>query len=149
MGSSEAPTPNARRPDRDAALRQLLRPLEAHLARPDVTELAVNRPGELWARTEGGWERHELPELSREYLDALTTAMVVYNGLPLRSIASVVLPGGERGQVIRAPACIQGMTPLTLRKHLPVARTLAALVAVLVFLLAPSSIPSSRSTLRQ
>ena len=59
MGSSEAPTPGASRPDRDAALRQLLRPLEAHLGRPDVTELAVNGPGELWARTEGGWERHE------------------------------------------------------------------------------------------
>jgi type IV secretion system protein VirB11 len=129
MGSSETATQSARRPDRDAALRQLLRPLEAHLARPDVTELAVNRPGELWARTERGWERHELPGLSREFLDALTTAMVVYNGLALRSIASVVLPGGERGQVIRSPACIEGMTPLTIRKHLPVARTLADLEA--------------------
>ena len=129
MGSSEAPMVSGRRPDRDAALRQLLRPLEAHLARPDVTELAVNRPGELWARTKAGWEHHELPALSREYLDALTTAMVVYNGLPLRSIASVVLPGGERGQVVRAPACIEGMTPLTIRKHLPVARTLAELEA--------------------
>ncbi len=128
MGSSETPRVGAR-PDRDAALRQLLRPLEALLGRPDVTELAVNRPGELWARSEVGWERHELPELSREYLDALTTAMVVYNGLPLRSIASVVLPGGERGQVIRPPACIEGMTPLTIRKHLPRARTLAELEA--------------------
>lgn len=122
MGSSEHHP--AKRPDRDTALKQLLRPLEPYLARPDVTELAVNRPGELWTRREGGWDRHELPELSREYVDALTTAMAVYNSLPVRSIASVVLPGGERGQVIRPPACIEGGTPLAIRKHMPVVRTL-------------------------
>ncbi len=129
MGSNEAPVPRSDKPDRDAAVRQLLRPLEPYLARADVTELAVNRPGELWARTEAGWDRHEQAELSREYLDALTTAMAVFNGLPVRSIASVVLPGGERGQVIRSPACVEGMTPLAIRKHMPEVRTLAELDA--------------------
>jgi type IV secretion system protein VirB11 len=109
MGSSEALAQSDSRPGRDTALRQLLRPLTAFLATADVTELAINRPGELWTRTARGWDRHELPELSGEYLQAMTTAMAVFNGLPLRSMVSVVLPGGERGQIVRAPACIEGM----------------------------------------
>jgi type IV secretion system protein VirB11 len=117
----------ADRPARDTALRQLLRPVQPFLARDDVTELAVNRPGEVWLRSWAGWTREEVPELTAEYLDALTTGMAVYNGLAVRSLASVVLPDGERGQIVRSPACIDGTAPLTIRKHLPAVRTLAEL----------------------
>jgi type IV secretion system protein VirB11 len=117
------------RPERDTALRQLLRPLAPLLARADVTEVAINRPGELWTREVRGWERHELPALSSEYLEALTTAMAVFNGLPLRSMVSVVLPDGERGQIVRSPACIEGMAPVTIRKHAPIVRSLENLEA--------------------
>jgi type IV secretion system protein VirB11 len=117
------------RPERDTALRQLLRPLAPFLAQADVTEIAINRPGELWTREARGWERHELPVLSTEHLQALTTAMAVFNGLPLRSMVSVVLPGGERGQIVRPPACIEGMAPVTIRKHAPIVRSLEELDA--------------------
>ena len=123
MGSSEL-AKATERPARDTALRQLLRPLTPFLARTDVTEVAVNRPGELWTRTSTGWAGHEVPELSGAYLHALTTAMAVYCGLPLRSIVSVVLPDGERGQIVRVPACIEGMAPLAIRKHSATVRTL-------------------------
>jgi len=127
MDSLRSPAPNGERPGRDTALRQLLRPLAPFLARTDVTEVAINRPGELWTRGPGGWDAHEVPELSGEYLHALATAMAVFGGLPLRSLVSVVLPGGERGQIVRAPACIEDMAPLTIRKHMPVVRTLPEL----------------------
>jgi len=127
MGSSELAPEPGKRLGRDTALLQLLRPLEPYLARTEVTELAVNRPGEIWLRSSAGWTRHELPELSAAYLDALTTGMAVYNGLALRSLASVVLPAGQRGQIVRNPACVGGMAPLTIRKHLPAVRTLSEL----------------------
>ncbi|GAO01281.1 type IV secretion system protein VirB11 [Anaeromyxobacter sp. PSR-1] len=92
-----------------------------------MTELAVNRPGELWIRSPAGWSRHETPELTAEYLDSLVTAMAVHSGLAVRSLASVTLPDGERGQLVRAPACVDGMAPITIRKHLPTVRTLAEL----------------------
>lgn len=133
MASSEALAPADSRLPRDAALCQLLRPLEPFLARPEVTELAVNRPGEIWLRSPAGWSCEELRELTAEYLDALTTGMAVYNGLALRSLASVVLPAGERGQIIRTPACIEGTAPLTIRKHLPAVRTLPELEGEGVF----------------
>jgi type IV secretion system protein VirB11 len=127
MGSSAPPTADGRRPGRDTALRQLLRPLELYLERGEVTELAVNRPGELWIRSPAGWARQEMPELTAQYLEALTTAMAVHSGLGVRSLASVILPGGERGQIVRAPACVDGMAPITIRKHLPAVRSLAEL----------------------
>ncbi|HTP25597.1 MAG TPA: P-type DNA transfer ATPase VirB11, partial [Anaeromyxobacteraceae bacterium] len=123
MHSSPLPEPN-HRPGRDTALNQLLRPLSPFLAQPEVTEVAMNRPGEVWTRSRAGWLPHEAPELSGEYLEALTTAMAVYGGLAPKSLISVVLPGGERGQIVRAPACIEGMAPLTIRKHMPVVRSL-------------------------
>ena len=124
MGSSEPRSDSDSRPGRDTALRQLLRPLEPYLARKDVTEVAVNRPGELWLRTSTGWAREEVAALTAGHLDALATGMAVYSGLALRSLASAVLPGGERGQIVREPACVRGFTPLTIRKHLPSVRTL-------------------------
>lgn len=127
MGSSASPAPDRSRARRDTALRELLRPFEAHLARSEVTELAVNRPGELWTRSPGGWTRHEMQELTAAYLDALATAMAVHGGLPVRSFASVVLPGGERGQIVRSPACIDGTAPISIRKHLAAVLTLADL----------------------
>ena len=124
MGSSGLLAQSDSRAGRDTALRQLLRPLAPFLAQREVTELAINRPGELWTRTARGWVSHDLPELSGEYLQAMTTAMAVFNGLPLRSMVPVVLPDGERGQIVREPACICGMAPVTIRKHAPVVRTL-------------------------
>ena len=115
------------RPGRDTALRQLLRPLAPFIGRLDVTEVAVNRPGELWTRSVAGWSPHAVAELTEEYLLSLATAMAVFNGLPLRSMVSVVLPGGERGQIVRAPACIEGLVPLNIRKHMAVVKTLEQL----------------------
>ena len=45
-------------------LRSFLAPLTGMLARPDVTDIYVNRPGEIWVETTGGGiERHEAPGL--------------------------------------------------------------------------------------
>lgn len=102
---------------RGEVVRQLLRPLNVALDRPEVTEVTINRPGELWAKTFGGWERVEVAALTMSHLDALATAMVAFNAMQARPITSVVLPGGERGQIVRPPACIEGTLSLSIRKH--------------------------------
>ena len=117
----------SRAPERDVALRQLLRPLAPFLGDPKVTEVAINRPLELWAKDGPGWRRHEMAELTAEYLDAFTTAVAVYNGLRAGSMLSVILPDGQRCQVVREPACVPGWRPITIRKHAPAALTLAEL----------------------
>lgn len=111
-------------PAKDTALRQLLRPLGRFLQDGQITELAINRPKELWAARGGRWERHELEDLTADYLQTFTTAVAVYNGLPVESILSVILPDGERCQIVREPACVPGWTPITIRKHAPASLSL-------------------------
>ena len=42
-----------------------LRPLMGWLERPDVTDILINAPGEVWVETLGGAaERHDAPELN-------------------------------------------------------------------------------------
>ena len=96
MGSSEPAAPESRKPGRDTALRQLLRPLEPYLARPEVTELAVNQPGELWVRSCEGWTRHDVPELSPEYLDALAIWNDGYDPEGRRNVSRTASPDVNR-----------------------------------------------------
>lgn len=114
---------------RDTTVNQLMRPIAPHLAREEVFEVTVNRPGELWARTFKSWERVEIPELTFTYLDSLANAICVFNGIPLTSIVSVVMPSGERGQIVMPPACIDGTISLIIRKHSLVVKTLDELAA--------------------
>ena len=115
------------KPAKDLAVNQLLKPFLRHLERPDVTEVWLNKPGELWSRTFEGKERHEAPELTWGYLHSFIVAVATYNGLPMQGIMSVVLPGGQRGQIVMPPACINGMVSILIRKHTLVAKTLEQL----------------------
>jgi len=127
MDSSLSSSVNGSKPSRDRALLQLLRPLATILESRGVTEVTINRPGEAWAKTVEGWRRDQVAELTGSYLESLATAMIVYNGLAPASIVSVVLPGGQRGQIVRPPACIDGTLSLSIRKHTLVAKTLVEL----------------------
>jgi type IV secretion system protein VirB11 len=90
------------------------------LARPGVTEFAINRPYEGWTETRDGWQRHELPNASLEALNQFAPALAIYNkAKPALSAAEpekpVRLPDGERGQIVIAPACEPGTVSLTIR----------------------------------
>jgi len=112
----------------DQTIIQLLRPLQPYLERSDVTEITVNRPGEIWIKTQLGWHSQAITKLTHSYLQSLTTALIVYNGLQLNSIASVILPGGQRGQIVIPPACVDGTLSLSIRKHNMIVKTLDELV---------------------
>lgn len=108
-------------------VRQMMRPIQPHLDRKDVTEITINRPGEIWAKTFGGWEQIEVPELSMAYLEMLSTVMIAFNQMQVRSICSVQLPDGERGQIVKAPAVVNGTVSISIRKHASVTKTLEQL----------------------
>jgi len=112
------------KPKKDQAVLQLLRPLTKYLEAPEVTEVTINRPAELWVKTFKGWESHQVDELGASYLQALATAIIVFNGVQPKSIVSVVLPGGQRGQIVMPPACIDGTLSMSIRKHSKVVKTL-------------------------
>jgi len=112
---------------RDQTVQQLLKPLRAHLEQINVTELTINRPGEVWTKTWEGWTRHEVTELTTTYLHSLATALIVYNHIEPKSVVSVILPDGRRGQIVQPPACIEGSLSLNIRKHAPTVKGLEEL----------------------
>jgi len=117
------------KPAKDIVVQQLLKPFLVHLDREGVTEVWANKPGELWSRTFGSKERHEVPELTWGYMQSFAVALATYNGLPVKSVMSIVFPEGQRGQIVMPPACIDGMFALLIRKHAMVVKSLEQLEA--------------------
>lgn len=115
-------------PAKDEAITQLLRPIAAWLDRQDVTEITINRPGEIWTRSGHEWQRHEIRDLNESRLRSIATALISFNGLEPKSIVSVVLPNGERGQIVMPPACIDGTVSMSFRKHMVTSKTLKCLI---------------------
>ncbi len=95
-----------------------LRPVRRLLA-DDVTEVCINRPGEAWSESSTGWLRHEMPELTFQYLRQLATLTAHSAGQGINEaapIVSVALPTGERVQVVIPPAAEAGTVSFTFRK---------------------------------
>ncbi|MDB5448285.1 MAG: virB11 type secretion protein [Phenylobacterium sp.] len=104
-----------------AILEHYLAPLRPHLDAPGVTELVVNRPGELAVEREGDWFWFEAPQLTEEWLRPLAiaaAAATTQDVTPERPVCSTVLPTGERCQIVLPPAA--EAISLTLRKPAPV-----------------------------
>jgi len=101
-------------------LRSYLAPLTGMLARPDVTDIYVNRPGELWIETSGGAiERHDAPALDEATLARLSRqiAALSHQGISREHpLLSATLPDGARVQVV-APPATRGPLALAIRKH--------------------------------
>jgi type IV secretion system protein VirB11 len=101
-------------------LRSYLAPLTGMLARPDVTDIYVNRPGELWVETLGGEiERHDAPKLDAATLERLARqiAAIAHQGISREHpLLSATLPDGARVQVV-APPATRGPLALAIRKH--------------------------------
>lgn len=86
---------------------------------PDITEIVVNRPGEIGIETGKGWQFFDAPQLTFENLMKLSNAIVIFNNGKLtqtNAIHSVTLPGGERGQIVCPPVTMQNIVSITIRK---------------------------------
>jgi type IV secretion system protein VirB11 len=101
-------------------LRSYLAPLSGMLARPDVTDIYVNRPREIWVETIGGAiERHDAPQLDDSTLGRLAQqiAAVSHQGISREHpLLSATLPDGARVQIV-APPATRGPLALAIRKH--------------------------------
>lgn len=103
-----------------AFLEAYLAPLAPWLAEAAVTDLYVNRPGELWVeRLGGGIERIEVPALDETNLWRLARqiASLANQGVSREHpLLSAVMPDGARVQVVAPPATRAGLA-LAIRKH--------------------------------
>lgn len=102
-------------------LRSFLGPFQAWLGRGDVTEIIVNRPGEIWIERAGAprMERYDAPSIDEALLRRLAhqIARRSHQGISRQQpLLAATLPEGERVQVIGPPAT-RGGYALAIRKH--------------------------------
>ena len=114
----------------ERTLRLMLAPIAADLADDTVTEIVINRPGEVGIERRGGWTWRDMPELTFDRLDGITVlcaAMSQQDVGPDRPLCGSVLPDGQRVQICRPPAVAAGTVSLTIRRPNSFAPSLAVL----------------------
>jgi type IV secretion system protein VirB11 len=101
-------------------LRRYLEPLDPWLSDPAVTDILVNRPGEVWVETvTGQTTRHAAPGLSEVDLTRLARQVAAFASQGVnreQPLLSASLPDGARVQIIAPPATRGGLA-LAIRKH--------------------------------
>lgn len=110
-----------------AALETFLLPLHAIFAEDGVSEVSINKPGEVWVECKGDMSSHVIPELTLDHLlnlgrlIAQSTEQVISEEKPL---LSATLPNGYRIQVVFPPACEVGTVAMSIRKGMQLMLTL-------------------------
>jgi len=103
---------------KDSMVRQLMLPLQA-LFKEGVTEMVINRPGEVVIESDKGWEFHLVPELTLLHLRQLAQSIATFTDQkisPATPILSATLPGQERVQIVVEPAVSPGCISFTIRR---------------------------------
>jgi type IV secretion system protein VirB11 len=106
-------------PQDASALELTLRSLRPLLAHPEVTELCINRPQEIFLETASGWRREAAPWADFEWCRRLAklvanfTRQRIDESSPLLSAA---LPSGERVQIAFPPATTEGCIAISIRR---------------------------------
>ena len=109
-----------------------LAPVAAFLADAKVTEIVINRPGEVLTEGQGGWTTHQVPAATYDW--CMDVAKLVANRasdsiseeMPL---LSAQLPNGERLQVVIPPTVPVGTVSLTIRRPAAAVMTLEEIFA--------------------
>ena len=96
-----------------------LAPLAAYLDRTDVTDLYINRPGEVWLETSSGIERHDQPGLDDAALWRLARQIAAASDQGINRehpLLAATLPDGSRVQIC-APPATRGNLIVAIRRH--------------------------------
>ena len=89
------------------------------LTQEGVTEIAVNRPGEVWCEQYGVWHKYDNADITNKLLNSFAVALASFNETAiddLRPVLSGTLETGERLQVVIYPATEKDVISVTLRK---------------------------------
>jgi len=97
-----------------------------YMSAPEITEICINKPGELYLETSNGWECVQVPTLTFERARQFCTAVVNESNTGQRitdadPVVSLTFPTGQRAQFVIPPACDAGKVSITIRlpsKHM-------------------------------
>jgi type IV secretion system protein VirB11 len=103
----------------DPFLDAYLEPFRDWLTKSDVTEILVNRPGEVWIEQRGQMRRHDAPKVDDSLLQRLAeqVARISHQGVSReRPLLAAMLPNGARVQFV-APTATRAHWALAIRRH--------------------------------
>ncbi|WP_435532967.1 P-type DNA transfer ATPase VirB11 [Stenotrophomonas koreensis] len=91
-----------------------------YIASNEVTEICINRPGEVWLEIRGQWQRVEVPGMTFERARQFCVAIVNESNTGQRitdtdPVVSLTFPTGQRAQFVIPPACEPGTVSITIR----------------------------------
>jgi type IV secretion system protein VirB11 len=94
--------------------------IQEFMSSPDVTEICINRPGELFLERRSGWAKVDVPTLTFERARHFCTAVVNESNTGQRitdtdPVVSLTFPTGQRAQFVIPPACEAGNVSITIR----------------------------------
>ena len=104
---------------KDTSINHLFTPLKHWLEDENITEIAINKPFEVWIEKHNEWTSHSCDALSFAYLNSMATAVASYCDTKIainQPILSATLPKGERIQCVMPPACSPDTLSITIRK---------------------------------
>jgi type IV secretion system protein VirB11 len=94
--------------------------LASWLTQDDVTDVLVNKPGEVWVETtDGVMDRVDAPEVTEVALSRLARQIAAWSHQAVnreQPLLSATLPNGARVQIVSPPATRKGMA-IAVRKH--------------------------------
>jgi type IV secretion system protein VirB11 len=98
-----------------------LEPLKPFLDQEAVTEILINRPGEVWIETSGsrGMKREMVPELDELHLQRLAEQIARRGNQGInreRPLIAATLPDGARVQIV-GPTATRGDMAVAIRRH--------------------------------
>lgn len=101
-----------------------------YLKNPEVTEICINKPGELYLETKHGWERVQVDSLNFERARQFCTTVVNESNTGQRitdtdPVVSLTFSTGQRAQFVIPPACDAGKVSITIRLPSRYTKTLA------------------------
>jgi type IV secretion system protein VirB11 len=108
-------------------LAHYLEPLLPFLHDKDLTEICINKPGEVWTEGPSGWLCHKIATLNFYNCMRIGALTASYNGKTLSEkapILSATFPTGERVQIVIPPAAKDNTVSITIRKPSMIDKTL-------------------------
>ena len=111
----------------DVALQQYLKPLSPFLDNPNVSEILVNKPGEVWIESEGKMYCERVNDLTYQHLTQFARLVASWTNQQIdkkKPLLSGSLPGGQRIQIVLPPACAKETVVISIRQQVLMNRTL-------------------------
>lgn len=84
-----------------------------------VTEIAVNRPQEVWTEINGVWSRQIAHHITTESCQRFAWTLAKFKNdeiSAVKPLLSATLESGERVQIVYPPACARNLLSITIRK---------------------------------